>query len=105
MSNKYLRGPQSSSKQCLITLKFILQHQDFCLFSEKKRHLSIRLLIETDLKFTKKRLQHWCFPLKFVKFLKNPYFEEHLRTTASEETSEVMAKNTSQMFQTKVLFI
>ena len=33
--------------------------------------------------FIKKRLlQHWCFPVKFAKFL-NIYFEEHLRRTAS----------------------
>ena len=28
--------------------------------------------------FIKKRLQHRCFPVKFVKFLRTPFFTEHL---------------------------
>ena len=32
--------------------------------------------------FIKKRLQHRCFPVNIAKFLKTPYFEEHLRTAA-----------------------
>ena len=28
--------------------------------------------------FNKKRLWHWCFPAKFVKFLRTPFFTEHL---------------------------
>ena len=32
--------------------------------------------------FLKKRLQHSCFPV--TKFLQNTYFEEHLRTAATE---------------------
>ena len=31
----------------------------------------------------KKRLWHRCFPVNFVKFLRTPFFIEHLRTTAS----------------------
>ena len=31
-------------------------------------------------KFIKWRIQHRCFPVEIVKFLKNTYFEEHLRT-------------------------
>ena len=34
--------------------------------------------------FIKKRLQHRCFSV--AKFLQNTYFEEHLRTAASELT-------------------
>ena len=30
-------------------------------------------------KFIKKRLQHKCFSVKFVKFLRSPFFTEHLR--------------------------
>ena len=29
--------------------------------------------------FIKKRLHHWCFPVKFAKFLRTPFFEEHIR--------------------------
>ena len=28
--------------------------------------------------FVKKRLQHRCFPLKFIKFLRTHFFREHL---------------------------
>ena len=27
----------------------------------------------------KKRLQHWCFPVNFVKFLRTPFFTENLQ--------------------------
>ena len=29
--------------------------------------------------FIKKVLQHWCFPVKFAKFLRTPFFTEFLR--------------------------
>ena len=29
--------------------------------------------------FLKKRLQHGCLPVKFVKFLRTPFFTEHLQ--------------------------
>ena len=32
--------------------------------------------------FIKKNLQHRCFPVRFAKFLRTAFFEEHLRTTA-----------------------
>ena len=32
----------------------------------------------------KKRLRHKCFPVNFPKFLRTPFFIEHLWTTASE---------------------
>ena len=47
-SNEYLRGPQSSPKQCLITLKFISSAPGLLFVFREKRHLSTRLLIETD---------------------------------------------------------
>ena len=31
----------------------------------------------------KKRPLHRCFPVNFAKFLRTPYFTEHLQTTAS----------------------
>ena len=36
------------------------------------------------LNFVRKRLQHRYFPVNITKCLKIIYFEEHLRTTASE---------------------
>ena len=47
-SNKYLRGPQSSPKKCSITLKFISSAPGLLFVFKEKRHLSIRLFIETD---------------------------------------------------------
>ena len=32
----------------------------------------------------KKRLWHRCFPVNFAKFLKAPFFTEHLRMSASD---------------------
>ena len=46
--NNYLRGPQSSLKQCLNILKFILSPSGLLFVFREKRHLSIHLLIETD---------------------------------------------------------
>ena len=45
-SNRYLRGPQSSPKQCLITLKFISSAPGLLFVFREKRHLPIRLLIK-----------------------------------------------------------
>ena len=36
--------------------------------------------------FVKKKLQHRCFPVKFAKFLRTPFFTEHLCVAASEYT-------------------
>ena len=47
-SNKYLRGPQSSPKQCLITLEFTSSAPGILFVFRGKRHPLIRLLIETD---------------------------------------------------------
>ena len=47
-SNEYLRGPQSSPKQCLITLKFISSAPGILFVFRGKRHPSVRLLTETD---------------------------------------------------------
>ena len=46
-SNKYLRGPQNSPKQCLITSKFISLAPELLLVFGEKWHLSIPLLIKT----------------------------------------------------------
>ena len=35
---------------------------------------------------SKKRLWHSCFPENFTKFLRIPFFAEHLRATASDQT-------------------
>ena len=54
----------------------------------KGKHLSQSLLFNkvTVLRSAtlfKKRLWHRCFSVNFVKFLRTPFFTEHLRTTAS----------------------
>ena len=37
--------------------------------------------------FIKKRLQYRCYPVKFAKFLRTPYLEDNLQTTASVKFS------------------
>ena len=39
--------------------------------------------------FIKKRLQHRCLPVKFVKSILDTYFKEHLRATASRSSDLV----------------
>ena len=36
--------------------------------------------------FVKKKLRHRCFPVKFAKFFRTPFFTEHLCVAASEYT-------------------
>ena len=47
-SNKYLRGPQSSPKQCLITLKFISSAPGLLFVFREKRKLSFNSFIDRD---------------------------------------------------------
>ena len=61
--------------------------KDFAKFTQK--HLRRSLFFNKSAVFRpavllKKRLWHWCFPVNFSKFLKTPFFIEHLWTTASE---------------------
>ena len=37
----------------------------------------------------KKRFWHWCFPVNFAKFLRTPFFTEHLRKTASVRSQDI----------------
>ena len=41
------------------------------------KHLCLSLV------FNKMRLRHRCFPVNFAKFLRTPFFTEHLRAIAS----------------------
>ena len=38
----------------------------------------------------KKRPWHRCFPVKFVKFLRTPFFTKHLRATASDCSTHII---------------
>ena len=54
----------------------------FCKFDRKTPVLESLLNKVADLKdckFIKKRLQHWCFLVKFAKFLRTHIFTEHLQ--------------------------
>ena len=44
-------------------------------------------LIKLQASGLKKRLWHRCFPVNFVKFLRAPFFTEHIWTTASVNAS------------------
>ena len=58
--------------------------------------------------FIKKRLQHWCFPIrlsKFSKISKNTYFEEDLRTGASDFFSMVESCSCRSRFLRKIFLM
>ena len=55
---------------------------DICSLNRSLRNYSDKILLIKILKacnFIKKRLQHRCFPVQFAKFLRTPYFIEHIR--------------------------
>ena len=52
--------------------KFTEKHQCQSLFFNKVAGLGPATLL-------KKKLWHWCFPVNFAKFLRTPFFTEHLR--------------------------
>ena len=54
---------------------------NFAKFTEK--HLCQRLVFKNLLK---KSLWHRCFPVNFAKFLKTPFFTEHLRQLLPQKT-------------------
>ena len=45
--------------------------------------------------FFKKRLQHRCFPVKFAKFLRTPFFTEQLRWLLPMSESKYALNNNS----------
>ena len=44
-----------------------------------EKQLSFKIGVPQACNFIKKRLQHRCFPVKLAKFLRTPFFKEHLR--------------------------
>ena len=55
---------------------------DICSLNRSPRNYSDKNLLIKKLKacnVIKKRLQHRCFPVQFAKFLRTPYFTEHIR--------------------------
>ena len=65
---------QNQSSECS-TIKGVLKN--FTKFTWKQ------LRQTSDLQIYKKRLWHRCFPFNFAKFLRAPFFTEHLGTIAS----------------------
>ena len=53
--------------------------------------------------FIKKRLQNRCFPANIAKKILNIYFEEHLRTAASEMKTEAYGFRRVQSIPRKAL--
>ena len=74
---KHLFGDILQNRVVKIFAKFTEQHLCWSLFLIKLQPSGLEL-------FLKKKLQHRCFPLNFVKFIRTPFFTEHLQTTASE---------------------
>ena len=52
--------------------------KNFANFTEKQLSWSLFWVCN----FVKKRLQHWCFSMKFAKFLRKSFFTEHLPVAA-----------------------
>ena len=82
MGNLY---PFQSSKYKKQSFADVLQNKcswNFCKFHRKTLVLESPFNKVTGFQasnFIKKRLQHRCFPVKFAKFLRTPFFTEHLR--------------------------
>ena len=74
---------RSSHQRCSIRIsvaKFTGKHLCQSLFFNKVVGVRSATLL-------KKRLWHKCFPVNFAKFLRAHFFTEHLRATASVDTS------------------
>ena len=54
--------------------------------------------------FIKKRLQHGMFPCEIRKFLKNTYFEEHLRTNADQMICNKISEKIRAVFCISIKF-
>ena len=52
------------------------------------KHLRQSLFLIKLQPLLKKRLWHWCFPVNFAKFLRTPFFTEHLWWLLLEERCE-----------------
>ena len=46
-----------------------------------KKLIITKSVEEQSCNFIKKRLQHWCFPVKFAKLLRRPLLKNYLRKT------------------------
>ena len=70
----------------LIIQKFTREDEDgkgYLTSRSNYQKCSIKKVLLKICNFIKKRLRRRCFPVNIAKFFKNPFFTEHLRTTAS----------------------
>ena len=74
------RANRNSRRKCTVKTVFWKMSQ----FSHENICWSLFLVKLQACNFLKKRLQHMHFPVKFAKFLKTPFFIEHLWRTASQ---------------------
>ena len=87
---------RSSYRWCSLTKIFLKSWQ----YSQKISVLESLFNKVTGLQghnFTKKRLQHRCFPVNIANF-KNTYFEKHLRTAASD-SSYILHRKLNKIIQ------
>ena len=54
-------------------------HKNFAIFTGEHLSWSLFLIKLLNRDFSKKRLQHRCFPVNIAKFLKTPFFTEHFQ--------------------------
>ena len=70
--------------------------RNFAKFAGK--HLCQSLFFNKVGTLFKKRLWHRCFPVNFGKFLRTPYFTEHLQTTASKCSNHLRNRKMASFF-------
>ena len=78
-----LRKGRSSRSQMFFKVDVL---KNFANFTGK--HVYCSLFLIKICNFIKKRLQHTCFPVKFAKLLRTPFFTEHFRWLLLEGVCE-----------------
>ena len=78
LPNKKEKGYPGFGKSEAVVSRYIGVLEDFANLTEKYLCWSLFFNEVVGLKLYYKRFQHRCFPVKFVKFLRVPFFTEQL---------------------------
>ena len=85
----WCKGRTQKQPPNLFCIKGVLKN--FEKFTGKHRCQDLFFDKASGLHFIKKRPQHRCFLVNFVKFLRTFFFTDHVWTTASEGSSQLLA--------------
>ena len=92
LEKNYLYKDRSSPSQILFKISFLNNFASYI-----RKHLCWSLFNKFGglqaCNFVKRRLQHRCFPVKFAKFLRTPFFTEHLRWLLPEQKLSIGIKS------------